>query len=159
MADSFELIEKEYVLVSRSLMDSSSSAGTSRLSNMQFRSSFSLQASGNIETRVSEPVLTVGSATNRIGPVGRLESSSFAPGASQGSTDIVDPLEQPTDGMARIGSLQQFASAITDLVNEKVTHVDGVFPLKMWVVLYLIKLVTWFYSSVYFIMNPQFFFS
>ncbi|XP_016473571.2 serine/threonine-protein kinase ATG1c-like isoform X1 [Nicotiana tabacum] len=95
--------------------------GTSRLSNMQFRSSFSLQASGNIETRVSEPVLTVGSATNRIGPVGRLESSSFAPGASQGSTDIVDPLEQPTDGIARIVSLQHSASAITELVNEKIT--------------------------------------
>ncbi|XP_019254672.1 PREDICTED: serine/threonine-protein kinase ATG1c-like isoform X2 [Nicotiana attenuata] len=96
------------------------SKGASRLSNMQFRSSFSLQASGNIETRVTEPVLTVGPATNRIGPVGRLESSSFAPGASQGSADIIDPLEQPTDGIARIGSLQQFASAITDLVNEKI---------------------------------------
>nr|XP_016473572.1 PREDICTED: serine/threonine-protein kinase ATG1c-like isoform X3 [Nicotiana tabacum] len=78
VADSFELIEKEYVLVSRSLMDSSSSAG-------------------------------------------RLESSSFAPGASQGSTDIVDPLEQPTDGIARIVSLQHSASAITELVNEKIT--------------------------------------
>ncbi|XP_060176800.1 serine/threonine-protein kinase ATG1c-like isoform X2 [Lycium barbarum] len=93
VADSFELIEQEYVLVSWSLMDSSSSAGASRLSNAPFRSSCSLQASRDIDSTL---------------------------GASQGSTDIVDPLEHPTDGIARVESLQHSASAITELVNEKI---------------------------------------
>ncbi|KAH0720850.1 hypothetical protein KY290_005839 [Solanum tuberosum] len=118
VADSFELIEREYVLVSGSLMDSSSSAGASRLSNTPFRSSCSLQASGNMDSRLSESVVVAGPATNSI--VLRLESPSSAPGASQGSTDIVDPLEKPTDGIARIESLQHSASAITELVNEKI---------------------------------------
>ncbi|KAJ8570727.1 hypothetical protein K7X08_037699 [Anisodus acutangulus] len=106
VADSFELIEQEYVLVSRSLMDSSSSAGASRLSNAPFRSSCSLQASRNIDSRL---------------------------GASQGSTDIVDPLEHPTDGIARIESLQHSASAITELVNEKIAagrHLEA-FSIKL----------------------------
>lgn len=123
MADSFELIEREYVLVSGSLMDSSSSAGASRLSNTPFRSSCSLQASGNIDSRLSEPVVVAGPPTDSI--VLRLESPSSAPGASQGSTDTVDPLEKPTDGIPRIESLQHSASAITELVNEKVTHVKA----------------------------------
>ncbi|KAJ8533934.1 hypothetical protein K7X08_007258 [Anisodus acutangulus] len=93
VADSFELIEQEYVLVSRSLMDSSSSAGASRLSNAPFRSSCSLQSSRNIDSRL---------------------------GSSQGSTDIVDPLEHPTNVIVRIESLQHSASAITELVNEKI---------------------------------------
>lgn len=121
MADSFELIEGEYVLVSGSLMDSSSSAGASRLTNTPIRSSYSLQASGNIDSRLSEPVLVVGPATNSIAPVLRLESPSSVPGVSQVSTDIVDPPEQPTDGIARVESLQHSASVITELVNEKVT--------------------------------------
>ncbi|KAK4345677.1 hypothetical protein RND71_035853 [Anisodus tanguticus] len=120
VADSFELIEQEYVLVSRSLMDSSSSAGASRLSNAPFRSSCSLQASRNIDSRLGELVLVVGPVTNSIGPLLRLESPSSAPGSSQGSTDIVDPLEHPTNGIARIESLQHSASAITELVNEKI---------------------------------------
>ncbi|CAN4118219.1 unnamed protein product [Withania somnifera] len=120
VADSFELIEREYVLVSGSVMDSSSSAGASRLCNTPFRSSCPPQASGNIDSRLSEPVLIVGPATNSIGPLLRLEGPSSAPGASQGSTDIVDPLEQRTDGIARIKSLQHSASAITELVNEKI---------------------------------------
>uniref|UniRef100_A0A0V0HYQ8 Putative ovule protein n=1 Tax=Solanum chacoense TaxID=4108 RepID=A0A0V0HYQ8_SOLCH len=117
VADSFELIEREYVLVSGSLMDSSSSAGASRLSNTPFRSSCSLQASGNMDSRLSESVVVAGPATNSI--VLRLESPSSAPGASQGFTDI-DPLEKPTDGIARIESLQHSAYAITELVNEKI---------------------------------------
>ncbi|MCD9561413.1 hypothetical protein HAX54_020519 [Datura stramonium] len=120
VVDSFELIEREYVLVSGPLSDSSSSAGASMLSNAPFRSSCSLQASANIDSRLSEPMLIVGPATNSNGPVLRLQSPSSAPGASQGSTGIIDALEQPTDGIARIGSLQHSASAITELVNEKI---------------------------------------
>ncbi|KAM3288044.1 serine/threonine-protein kinase ATG1c isoform X2 [Capsicum chacoense] len=93
VADSFELIEREYVLVSGSLMDSFSAAVASSISNTPFRSSRSLQASGNIDPKL---------------------------GASQGSTDIVDPPEKPTAGITRIESLQHSASAITELVNEKI---------------------------------------
>ncbi|XP_009796102.1 serine/threonine-protein kinase ATG1c-like isoform X1 [Nicotiana tabacum] len=121
VVDSFELIDQDYVIVSGPPMDSYSSAGASRLSNMPFRSSSSLQASAILDPRPSDPVPIIGPPTSRIDHLGSLESPSSAPGSSQGCTDIINRLEQPpTDGMARIESLQHFASAIMELVNEKV---------------------------------------
>ncbi|CAN4116024.1 unnamed protein product [Withania somnifera] len=116
-----ELIDQDYVIVSAPPMDSYSSAGGSRISNMPFRSSCSLQASARVKPRPSDPVPIIGPPLSRIGHLGSLESPSSAPGASQVCTDVINSLEQPpTDGMARIESLQRFASAIMELVNEKV---------------------------------------
>ncbi|CAN4109686.1 unnamed protein product [Withania somnifera] len=85
------LIEWEYVLVSGSIMDSSSSAGASRLCNTPFRSSCPLHASGNIDSRLT----------------------------SQGSTDVIDPLERRTDGIAEL-SRYNITARHHELVNEKI---------------------------------------
>ncbi|KAM3217197.1 hypothetical protein T459_23017 [Capsicum annuum] len=118
--DSFELIDQDYVIVSGPPVDSYSSASASRLSNMPFRSSCSLQASASVGPRPSDPVPIVGPPLSSIVHLASLENPPSAPGASQVYTDI-NCLEQlPTDGMARIESLQRSASAIMELVNEKV---------------------------------------
>ncbi|KAJ8532989.1 hypothetical protein K7X08_015878 [Anisodus acutangulus] len=120
VVDSLELIDQDYVIVSGPPMDSYSSAGASRLSSMPFRSSCSLQVSANVDPRPSEPVPIIGPPLGRIGHLGSLESPSSAPGTSQVCTEVINRLEQPpTDGMARIESLQRSASAIMELVNEK----------------------------------------
>ncbi|XP_059305522.1 serine/threonine-protein kinase ATG1c-like isoform X2 [Lycium ferocissimum] len=121
VVDSLELIDQDYVIVSGPPMDSYSSAGASRLSNMPFRSSSSLQASASADPRPSNPLPIIGPPLSRIGHLGSLESASSAPGTSQVCTDVISRLEQPpTDGKTRIESLQRFASAIMELVNEKV---------------------------------------
>ncbi|KAJ8550994.1 hypothetical protein K7X08_000364 [Anisodus acutangulus] len=121
VVDSPELIDQDYVIVSGPPMDSYSSAGASRLSSMPFRSSCSLQASASVDPRPSEPVPITGPPLSRIGHLGSLESPSSAPGTSQVCTEVINRLEHPpTDGMARIESLQRSASAIMELVNEKV---------------------------------------
>lgn len=123
VVDSFELIDQDYVIVSGPPVDSYSSIGASRLCNMPFRSSCSLQASARVDPRPSDPVPISGPPLSRIGHLGSSESPSSAPGASQVCTDVINCLEQsPPDGMARIESLQRSASAIMELVNEKVTQ-------------------------------------
>ncbi|XP_022745054.1 serine/threonine-protein kinase ATG1c-like isoform X2 [Durio zibethinus] len=92
VGDSLDLIDQDYVLVSGPPVDvSSSSASTSKPNHIPYKSERSL------------------------------ESQSSTPGTSQGSMDIGDTLEQPSSHrMTRIKSLQQCASAITELVHEKV---------------------------------------
>ncbi|CAN4106030.1 unnamed protein product [Withania somnifera] len=115
------LIDQDYVIVSGPPMDSYSSAGASMISNMPFRSSCSLQASARVDPRSSDPVPIIGPPLSRMGHLGSLESPSSAPGASQACTDVINSLEQPpTDCMSRIESLQRSASAIMELVFEKV---------------------------------------
>nr|GMC79071.1 serine/threonine-protein kinase ATG1c isoform X1 [Ipomoea batatas] len=118
--NSLELIDQGYVIVSAPPVDSSSSTGASKLSNMPLVSGCSPQAPRNAYSRPSAPMPIMGPATHKVGCVGSLDSHTSAHGTSQGSVDIADTLEQPsTDCMRRIESLQCCASAITELVNEK----------------------------------------
>ncbi|KAA8518953.1 hypothetical protein F0562_016273 [Nyssa sinensis] len=123
VVDSLELIDQEYVIVSGTPMDvSSSSASTSKLSQFQCKPESSPQASANMNSTSSAPMPIIGAAVSKMGCIGSLESHSSAPsGTSQGSMDIGDALEQPsTHCMTRIRSLQRCASAIMELVNEKI---------------------------------------
>uniref|UniRef100_A0A5B7AJF8 Putative serine/threonine-protein kinase ATG1 n=1 Tax=Davidia involucrata TaxID=16924 RepID=A0A5B7AJF8_DAVIN len=122
VVDSLELIDQDYVLVSGPPMDvSSSSASASKLSQLPCKSESPPQASANMNSISSSPMPIIGAAVSKVGCTGSLESHNSAPsGTSQGSMDIGDALEQPsTHCMTRIKSLQQCASAITELVNEK----------------------------------------
>ncbi|KAK3037449.1 hypothetical protein RJ639_031943 [Escallonia herrerae] len=124
VVDSLELIYQDYVLVSGPPVDvSSSSASASKLSQLQSKSvSPPVPSSGSINSTISAPVPIFGQASSNLGCIGSLGSHSSAPsGTSQGSMDIGDASEQPsTDCMTRITSLQHCASAITELVNEKI---------------------------------------
>ncbi|XP_058109429.1 serine/threonine-protein kinase ATG1c-like isoform X2 [Magnolia sinica] len=121
VVDSLELIDQDYVIVSGpSVEASSSSASASRLRHSPCKSEGSPMTSIN-NNMLSRPMPIAGAAAKNTSGFGSLGSHSSAPsGTSQGSTDMGDAFEQPsTDGMTRIRSLQQCASAITELVNEK----------------------------------------
>ncbi|KAK3003149.1 hypothetical protein RJ639_018675 [Escallonia herrerae] len=123
VVDSLELIYQDYVLVSGPPVDvSSSSTSASKLSQLQSKSVSPPVPSGSINSTTSAPVPIFGQASSNLGCIGSLGSHSSAPsGTSQGSMDIGDASEQPsTDCMTRIKSLQHCASAITELVNEKI---------------------------------------
>ncbi|KAF7825619.1 serine/threonine-protein kinase ATG1c-like isoform X1 [Senna tora] len=119
VADSLENIDQDYVLVSGPPMDvSSSSVSASKPSHFPFRSGGSPQESSNIIDRVSAPMPIIGAATSSTYQIGSAESQDSAPGTSNASMDTGD--EQPSAHcMTRIKSLQQCASTITELVNEK----------------------------------------
>lgn len=123
VVDSLELADQDYVLVSGPPMEvssSSASASGPRYSPCKSGSSPNTFVSHN---KLSRPMpITSAVVKNNCG-FGSLGSHSSAPsGTSQGSMDmVVDALEQPsTHSMTRISSLQSCASAITDLVNEKI---------------------------------------
>ncbi|VFQ89370.1 unnamed protein product [Cuscuta campestris] len=122
VTNSLELIDQGYVFVSGPPLDSLSSAGASMHTNISMPM-VSGQAAGNVHSRPSAPVPIIGPAVNKVGCVGSVDSHTSAHGTSQGSVDIADTLEQPSsDCLRRIESLQHCASAITELVNEKVSH-------------------------------------
>jgi len=120
VTDSLENIDQEYVLVSGPPMDvSSSSVNASKPSHSLFRSGSFPQEFSNTITRISAPMQIVGASTNSMCQIGSSGSQDSAPGTSHGSMDTCD--EQPsTHCMTRVKSLQEYASAITELVNEKV---------------------------------------
>ncbi|CAK9151434.1 unnamed protein product [Ilex paraguariensis] len=122
--ESMEFIERDYVFVSGPPMDVSISASGSKPSHLLSKSGSPPLASGNINSTSSSPMQIIGAATSNIGCVGSFERQSFVPfGTSPGSVNAWDVLEQrSTDCLRRIRSLQQCASAITELVKEKVTH-------------------------------------
>ncbi|XP_020971756.1 serine/threonine-protein kinase ATG1c isoform X3 [Arachis ipaensis] len=117
--DSLENIDQDYVLVSGPPIDvSSSSVSASKPSHSPFKSSSLPQESSKTITRLSAPMPIVGVSTSSTCQIGSSESQDSAPGTSHGSMDTGD--EQPSGHcMTRIKSLQQCASAITELVNEK----------------------------------------
>lgn len=118
--DSLDFIDQEYVLVpGHSIEDSSLSSIASRVQHLPCKSDSSFTAS---PYKNIAPVPIIGGAMNNTYEAGSMESHSSAPsGTSQGSTDMVDALEQPsTHCLTRIRSLQQCASAVTELVNQKV---------------------------------------
>ncbi|KAK7350054.1 hypothetical protein VNO77_08119 [Canavalia gladiata] len=117
--DSLENIDQEYVLVSGPPMDvSSSSVSTSKPGHSPYRSGTFPQESSNTITRLSAPMPIVGVPTSSICQIGSSGSQDSAPGTSHGSMDTGD--EHPSAHcMTRIKSLQRSATAITELVNEK----------------------------------------
>ncbi|XP_057511828.1 serine/threonine-protein kinase ATG1c-like [Actinidia eriantha] len=123
VVDSLELFDQEYVIVSGPPMDvSSSSASASKLSHSPCNLESSQHAHANVTSTPSAPMPIIGATGSRVGYVGSFDSHSSAPsGTSQGSMDIGDALEQPsTHCMTRIKSLQRCASAVIELVNEKI---------------------------------------
>ncbi|XP_023874179.2 serine/threonine-protein kinase ATG1c isoform X2 [Quercus suber] len=120
--ESLESIDQDYVLVSGPPMDvSSSSASASKPSHSPYKSGSPPQAFVNMTDTSSAPMPIIGTATSNPYRIESLENQSSAPGTSQGSMSIGDALEQPsTHCMMRIKSLQQCASAITELENEKI---------------------------------------
>eukprot|EP00261_Vitis_vinifera_P036348 XP_019077591.1 PREDICTED: serine/threonine-protein kinase ATG1c [Vitis vinifera] len=124
-----ELVDQDYVFVSGPPMDvSSSSAIASKPSHSQCKSGSAPLTSVNMKTKSSAPMPIAGAGITNTCYTGSLEShSSASSGTSQGSMDIGDALEQPsTHCMTRIKSLQQCASVITELVNEKVQKMGSV---------------------------------
>ncbi|KAL3826037.1 hypothetical protein ACJIZ3_022066 [Penstemon smallii] len=119
--DSLESIVQDYVIVSGPPIDLSSSARASKASHFASKTGSPPLDSGHMDSTSSAPLPIIGGATGRVGYTESLESRMSAPGTSRGSMDIADTLENSsTDCMARIKSLQRCASAITELVTEKV---------------------------------------
>lgn len=123
VGDSLDLVDQDYVLVSGPPMDtSSSSISVSKPTHIPRTSERPLISVPKYTTS-SAPVPIIGATNSKISHIGSLESQSSAPGTSLGSTDMGDALEQPsTHCMTRIKSLKRCACAITELVNEKVSH-------------------------------------
>ncbi|CAK8574943.1 unnamed protein product [Lathyrus sativus] len=119
VTDSLENIDQEYVLVSGPPMDvSSSSVNASKPSPSLFRTGSFPQESSNTTTRLSGPMPITGASTNSMCQIGSSGSQDSAPGTSHGSMDTGD--EQPsTNIMTRVKSLQDYASALRELVDEK----------------------------------------
>lgn len=102
-------------------MDVSSSASTSKPKHTPYKleSPPLIPFTSNITS--TAPVPIVGATNINVYHVGSFESQSSAPGTSPGSIDVGYALEQPSSHcITRIKSLQQCASAITELVYEKV---------------------------------------
>ncbi|XP_022971229.1 serine/threonine-protein kinase ATG1c-like isoform X2 [Cucurbita maxima] len=121
VADSLELIDQDYVLVSGPSMDdyaSSSLANASKPILSSCKSQSPTQTSVSLGAALTAPMPIIGKATSSSSRMGSLGSQSSAPG----SLDMEDTLEQPSANCtARIKSLQQSASTITELVKEKIT--------------------------------------
>ena len=117
--DSPDLIDQDYVIVSGPPMDDTSSTLASASKPIPSRKSQSPpQSSIRLGTAVTAPMPIIGRATTSSYRMGSLGSQSSAPG----SMDIEDTLEQPSANCrARVKSLQQSASTITELVKEKVS--------------------------------------
>ncbi|KAG5554019.1 hypothetical protein RHGRI_011778 [Rhododendron griersonianum] len=120
VVDSWVLIDQDYSFVSRPSMDaSSSSASASKLSHMPCKLESPHQAFASVNSTSSSSMPIVSLTGSRVGCIGALDSHSAAPSGTP--HDIGDTFEQPiTHCMARIRSLQRFASAIRELVNEKI---------------------------------------
>ncbi|XP_044474321.1 serine/threonine-protein kinase ATG1c-like isoform X1 [Mangifera indica] len=117
VADSLELIDQDYVLVSGPPIElSSSSASISKPSHIPYKSNSPPRTSIASNTTFTAPMPIIGPTNSNMCFIGSLES----PGTSLGSMDIGDALEQPsTHGMTRIKSLQKYVSSITELVHGK----------------------------------------
>ncbi|GJS68722.1 hypothetical protein Tco_0683287, partial [Tanacetum coccineum] len=117
VVDSLEFIDQEYVLVSGPLVDAPSVASVSKVSPLASKT-----PSRDIHSTSSAPLPIIGATKSKMLYTGSFESQCSAPsGTSHGSVDLIDASEQPsTDSMARIKSLQDCASAISELVNDKV---------------------------------------
>ncbi|KAK7287601.1 hypothetical protein RIF29_00882 [Crotalaria pallida] len=120
VTDTPENIDQDYVLVSGPPTDvSSSSVSASKMSHSQYRSGSIPQEPSNTSTRLSAPMPIVGVPTSSICQIGSSESQDSAPGTLHGSMDT--GYEQPSAHcVTRIKSLKHCASAVTELVIEKI---------------------------------------
>ncbi|XP_038905361.1 serine/threonine-protein kinase ATG1c-like [Benincasa hispida] len=117
VVDSLEPIDQDYVIVSGPPMDDASSTLASGSKPIPSRKSQSPQTSISLGSALTAPMPIIGRATSSY-RMGSLGSQSSAPG----SMDMEDTLEQPSaNSRARVKSLQQSASTITELVKEKIT--------------------------------------
>ncbi|KAM7263675.1 hypothetical protein ACFE04_001358 [Oxalis oulophora] len=120
VVDPLEFSDQDYVIVSGPPMEASTSLpSVLKQSHVPFKSEGPLSTSVSKISIPSAPMPIIGATySSRIGS---LESRSSAPGTSHGSLDGGDALEQPSSNcMTRIKSLWQFASAISELVHEKI---------------------------------------
>ncbi|KZV51752.1 hypothetical protein F511_11440 [Dorcoceras hygrometricum] len=117
--DSLESIDRDYVFVSGPPMELSSSGCTSKPTQLPFKTECPSPDSANVTFSKSAPVPINAIEIGRVGYIGNLDNRTA--GTSQGSTDVADTSEQPsTHCTTRIKSLKRCASAITELVNEKI---------------------------------------
>ncbi|KAJ6407812.1 hypothetical protein OIU84_011168 [Salix udensis] len=122
VVDSLDLIEQDYVLVSGPPLDVlSSTATTSKPRNAPYKSESPSQAFTRLNSMPSIPMPIIGTANNNLCRLRSLEISASAPGTSEGSVVMGDASEQPSSHcMTRIKSLQHCASALTELMLEKI---------------------------------------
>ncbi|PPR93015.1 hypothetical protein GOBAR_AA27656 [Gossypium barbadense] len=121
VAESLELIDQDYVLVSGPPLDVSSSSVTSKPNHIPYKSENPPLIPFVNKTASTAPMPIIGPSNVKICHAGSLDCQSSAPGTSQGSMDIGDALEQPSSHcLTRIKSLQHCASTITELVQEKI---------------------------------------
>ncbi|XP_024965466.1 serine/threonine-protein kinase ATG1c-like isoform X2 [Cynara cardunculus var. scolymus] len=120
--DALELIDQDYVIVSGPLGDASSLASVSKVIQSASKTGSPPLPLRDIHSTSSAPLPIIGGAASKMRCTGSFESQCSAPsGTSHGSVDIIDVSEQPpTDCMARIKSLHDCASAISELVNDKI---------------------------------------
>ncbi|PIM98854.1 Serine/threonine-protein kinase involved in autophagy [Handroanthus impetiginosus] len=120
VVDSLESIVREYVIVSGPPLDLSTSAHASKPSHFPPKTGSPPLDPGNTNVTSGAVPIIVGEI-DRVSYTESVESHISTPMTSQGSTDIADTTEQPsTDWLTRIKSLQNCASSITELVNEKI---------------------------------------
>ncbi|KAJ8499326.1 hypothetical protein OPV22_009878 [Ensete ventricosum] len=124
VVDSLELVDQDYVLVpGPPLLMSLSSGSPSRSSNSPYKSEGSPITSPNVRAS-SAPMPISGAAVSNAPAIRSLRScGSPASETSHGSINMSDAVEQPSGHfMTRIRLLQQFASVITDVVQEKIEN-------------------------------------
>ncbi|GLT92603.1 hypothetical protein SLE2022_104340 [Rubroshorea leprosula] len=119
--DPLEMIDQDYVIVSGPSMDLSSSSASSSKANHSHKLGSPPLTSISNTTASASPMPIIGATNTNLYHIGSSESPNSVPGTSQGSMDMLDALEQPSShGMTRIKSLQHCASAIKELVHEKI---------------------------------------
>ncbi|XP_073135424.1 serine/threonine-protein kinase ATG1c isoform X2 [Henckelia pumila] len=119
--DSLESIDRDYVFVSGPPMDLSSSGRASKPIQLPFKTERPSSESGYVASSTSAPVPINTTEIGRIGYIRNLDNRMSTAGTSRGSMDVADTSEQPsTHCTTRIKSLKCSASAITELVNEKI---------------------------------------
>ncbi|XP_075517303.1 serine/threonine-protein kinase ATG1c isoform X1 [Primulina tabacum] len=119
--DSLESIDRDYVFVSGPPMDLSSSGRASMPTQRPFKTEGPSPESGNVTSSTSAPVPINATEIGRVGYIRNLDNRMSTAGTSQGSMDVADTSEQSsTHCTTRIKSLKCCASAITELVNEKI---------------------------------------
>ncbi|XP_073290239.1 serine/threonine-protein kinase ATG1c-like [Primulina huaijiensis] len=119
--DSLESIDWDYVFVSDPPMDLSFSGRASKPTRLPFKTECPSPESGNVTSSTSAPVPINATEIGRAGYIRNLDNRMSTAGTSQGSMDVADTSEQPsTHCTTRIKSLKRCASAISELVNEKI---------------------------------------
>ncbi|KAG0467649.1 hypothetical protein HPP92_019229 [Vanilla planifolia] len=122
VGDSLDSVDQDYVIISDSHLElSSSSLSVAESRNSPGKSENVLDSRKN--NRLSAP-LPINGALTEVPAMGSLESNnSPASGISQGSMDIGEDIEEPSANfITRIRLLQQCASALTELVNDEIEN-------------------------------------